>query len=84
MPVLDAMALGAPVVTSNRTATVEAAGGAAVLVDPDDVADIARGMSRVLESPDEFRARSLARAGARTWTDVAREHLDAYRFALTR
>ncbi len=42
---------------------LEAAGGAAVLVDPYDVADIARGIARVLESPDEFRARSLARAG---------------------
>jgi glycosyltransferase involved in cell wall biosynthesis len=84
MPVLDAMALGAPVVTSDRTATVEAAGGAAALVDPFDVADIARGISRVLASPAEFRARSLARAGERTWLDVAREHVDAYRFALGR
>jgi alpha-1,3-rhamnosyl/mannosyltransferase len=84
MPVLDSMALGTPVVTSNRTATVEAAGGAATLVDPYDVADIARGLAAVLDSPDEFRARALARAGTRDWTDVAREHLDAYRFALSR
>jgi glycosyltransferase involved in cell wall biosynthesis len=84
MPVLDSMALGSPVVTSNRTATLEAAGGAAELVDPVNVADIARGIRRVLESPDEYRARSLARAGGRTWADVAREHLDAYRFAMSR
>jgi len=49
MPVLDAMALGAAVVTSNRTAMPATAGGAAVLVDPDDIGDIARGMGRALE-----------------------------------
>jgi glycosyltransferase involved in cell wall biosynthesis len=84
MPVLDSMALGSPVVTSNRTAMLEAAGGAAELVDPDDVAAIARGIRRVLESPAEYRARSLARAAGRTWTDVAREHLDAYDAAWNR
>ncbi len=84
MPVLDAMALGAPVVTSGRTATLEAAGGAASLVNPEDVGDIARGIRAVLESPDEYRARSLARTVGRTWIDVAREHLDAYRTAMSR
>jgi len=84
MPVLDSMALGAPVVTSNRTAMVEASGGAGVLVNPLDVSDIARGIRSVLESSDEYRARSLARAAGRTWTDVAREHLDAYDVAWNR
>ena len=84
MPVLDAMALGAPVVTSNRTAMPEAAGGAAVLVDPSDVVDIARGLRAALARRDELRARSLTRAAGRTWADVAEDHLAAYRFALTR
>ena len=84
MPVLDAMALGAPVVTANRTATLEAAAGAAALVDPADVSDIARGIRESLGSRDGYRARSLARASGRTWTDVAREHVDTYRFAMKR
>jgi len=84
MPVLDAMALGAPVVTSNRTATLEVAGSAAALVNPEEGGDIARGIRAVLESPDEYRARSLRRAAGRTWIDVAREHLDAYRAAMSR
>jgi len=84
MPVLDAMALGAAVVTSNRTAMPEAAGGAAELVNPTDVDDIARGLNEVLAHRDDYRARSLSRAAGRTWADVAQDHMAAYRFALTR
>ena len=45
LPVLEAMVQGTPVVTSRGTATEEAADGAAVLVDPYDPADIARGIA---------------------------------------
>ncbi len=48
MPVVDAMALGAAVVTSRTSSMPEAAGGAAVLVDPRDEADIARGIAAAL------------------------------------
>jgi hypothetical protein len=46
LPVLEAMAQGTPVVTSRGTATEETAGNAAVLVDPMDPHDIARGIDR--------------------------------------
>ena len=51
LPVAEAMAQGAAVVTSSGTSTEEVAGGAAVLVDPFDIADIARGLIEGLGLP---------------------------------
>ena len=82
MPVLDAMALGAAVVTSRTTAMPEAAGGAALLIDPTDEADIARGLAAAIERRDELVALGHKRASARTWADVAAEHTEVYRHAL--
>jgi glycosyltransferase involved in cell wall biosynthesis len=82
MPVLDAMALGAPVVTSRTSAMPQAAGGAAVLVDPRDEADIARGLAAALADRQRLGQRGRDRAGRRTWADVASEHVDVYRHAL--
>src|SRR5918995_458644 len=66
MPVLDAMAFGAPVVASRTTSIPEAAGGAAVLVDPRDPADIARGLVEAMTRRDELRGKGLARASSRS------------------
>jgi glycosyltransferase involved in cell wall biosynthesis len=82
MPVLDAMALGAAVVTSRTTAMPEAAGGAALLVDPRDEGDIARGLATALERRAELIGPGQARAGMRTWAEVAAEHARVYRHAL--
>ena len=71
IPVLEAMASGAPVVTGRGGATEEVAGGAAVLVDPFDVASIAAGLEEATARRDELRAQGLARAGAYSWDDVA-------------
>lgn len=51
LPIVEAMALGTPVLTSRGGATGEVAGGAAMLVDPTDTADIARGIA-ALDSDD--------------------------------
>ena len=82
MPVLEAMALGAAVVTSNRTAMPEAAGGAGVLVDPFDVAAIERGIRDAIARREELSAAGRARAQGRSWADVAAEHVEVYRWAL--
>jgi glycosyltransferase involved in cell wall biosynthesis len=71
IPVLEAMACGAPVVTSRGGATEEVAGGAAVLVDPLDGAAIAAGIEEAAARRDELRALGLERAKAFTWTSVA-------------
>ena len=60
----------------------EAAGGAAVLVDPFDPADIARGLARRSPSATRSSRRVASRAARRNWDDVAGEHLEVYRWAL--
>jgi len=61
LPVLEAMATGAPVVTSTESSLPEVAGDAAVLADPRDVRSIRDALAAVLGSAD--RAEQLRRAG---------------------
>lgn len=84
LPILEAMAAGTPVVTSTATACPETAGGAAVLVDPADVVDIARGLAEALEPERaaDLRARGLARASQCTWRRCAEGTLACYREAI--
>jgi glycosyltransferase involved in cell wall biosynthesis len=78
MPVLEAMACGAPVLASNTSALPEVAGDAALLVDPTDTAAIAAGLARLATDAGlraELRARGLARAAQFTWERCAEETL---------
>lgn len=61
MPIIEAQAVGRPVVTSNLASMPEAAGGGACLVDPFDVSDIRSGLLRILGDPDY--AATLVAAG---------------------
>jgi glycosyltransferase involved in cell wall biosynthesis len=54
MPIIEANSIGRPVVTSNRSPMTEVSGGAAVLVNPDDVISIRDGIKKILEN-SEFR-----------------------------
>ncbi|HEX4941879.1 MAG TPA: glycosyltransferase family 1 protein [Actinomycetota bacterium] len=70
LPVLEAMAHGAPVVTSLGTATEEVAGDAALLVDPLDVDAIAGALARILDDEGQaatMRAMAAERATGFTW-----------------
>jgi len=78
IPVLEAMACGAPVVTSRGGATEEVAGGAAVLVDPHDVSSIAAGIEEAIARRDELRAAGLRRTSAYSWDASARLLVQAY------
>jgi glycosyltransferase involved in cell wall biosynthesis len=71
LPVAEAMAQGTPVITSAGTSTAEVAGGAAVLVDPLDVDDIARGLVAALADRDRLRVAGRARAAELTWDAAA-------------
>ena len=70
LPPIEAMACGAPVVTSNVSSLPEVTGGAAVLVDPYDIESIADGIARVLSDPvlrEELRVKGIARALEFSW-----------------
>jgi glycosyltransferase involved in cell wall biosynthesis len=82
IPVLEAMAAGLPVVTSNRGATAEVAGEAALLVDPLDVAGLAAAIERVVQDRElrmDLIRRGRERAAQFTWERAARETLKLYR-----
>ena len=63
LPPLEAMACGTPVVTSRLSSLPEVVGDAAMLVDPYDVEDIARGLAQALD--DEALRVHLDREGLR-------------------
>lgn len=70
MPILDAMARGVPVLTSNRSATREVAGSAALLVEPRETESIASGLERIAANAalrDRMRAAGLKRAAEFPW-----------------
>ncbi len=84
LPPLEAMACGTPVVTSNVSSLPEVVGDAAVLVNPENVFDIARGIREVLL--DEPRRQELIRRGFEhvgrfSWAEAARQVLEIYREA---
>ena len=74
LPVVEAMACGTPVVCVAGTGVPEAAGGAAVIVEPGDVAGLREAIRRVTYDDAEaarLRAAGLARAGRLTWPAAA-------------
>jgi glycosyltransferase involved in cell wall biosynthesis len=79
LPVAEAMAQGAAVVTSTGTSTEEVAGGAAVLVEPLDVDDIARGIVEAADRRSELGGAARRRAGELTWERSAALTLAVYR-----
>lgn len=87
LPALEALATGAPLVTTMGTAMAELAGEAAVLVPPGDAAALAGALASLVSAgrsdPAVARRRELgtAVAAARTWEGSARLHVDAYRRA---
>jgi glycosyltransferase involved in cell wall biosynthesis len=81
-PVLEAMACGTPVLTSDVSSLPEVAGEAALLVAPRDVDAITDGMDRLLRDDalrEHLRAAGMERAGRFRWEDTARRTADVLR-----
>ena len=84
LPVLEAMACGTPVITSNTSSLPEVVGDAGELVDPTDVEALTEALVGVLSDP--ARAARMAQAGrlraqAFTWQAAAAACVGAYRAA---
>lgn len=78
LPILEAMACGAPVVTSAVSSMPEAAGDAALLVDPYVTASIARGIVDGLVGRARLAEASIAHARMFSWERTAKATLDVY------
>jgi glycosyltransferase involved in cell wall biosynthesis len=84
-PVLEGMACGTPVVTSNVSSLPEVAGDAALLVDPHDVDAIADAIRRILDDSALRKTlieRGIAQAAKFTWEDSARQLCQIYKNVL--
>lgn len=82
MPILEAMACGCPVITSNDSACAEVAGDAAILVSPRNEDELYRAMHKLAYSTElqnEFRKRGKNRASEFSWKICATLHLKEFR-----
>lgn len=85
LPVLEAMTLGCPVVTSNTSSLPEVAGDAALLTSPDDAEELADSLERVIcdrALRQTLIDRGRARAATYSWQRTAQATLAAYRSLL--
>jgi glycosyltransferase involved in cell wall biosynthesis len=85
LPVLEAMARGVPVITSDRSSLKEVASGAALLVDPHDIVGMAEAMHQLLSEEKlqaELKEAGLRRAGEYSWKRTALRTLEAYEEAV--
>ncbi len=82
IPVLESMACGTPVITSNVSSLPEVAGDAALMVDPTDLDALIAALERLIGSEalrHDLATRGLARARAFTWDRSAQQLSDIYR-----
>ncbi len=81
VPPIEAMACGAPVITSNTSSLPEVVGDAALLVDPNNTNKLAQAILRLLEDEqlhEELRQKGYARAQHFTWAKSASKMLSVY------
>jgi glycosyltransferase involved in cell wall biosynthesis len=81
LPIIEAMACGCPVLTSNRGAPAEVAGDAAHLVDPTDIPSIADGMHELVmnaELRNRLKDKGFVRAQKFTWERSARKTINLF------
>jgi glycosyltransferase involved in cell wall biosynthesis len=81
MPLLDAMAHGVPILTSNVSALPEVSGDAALLVNPSDVTSIAEGLGTLIEDQalrEQLAQKGLARCREFTWEKAVEKTWKVY------
>ena len=87
LQILEAMACGTPVLTSNVSSCPEVAGNAALLVNPNSVEELSTGLSKIINEKD-FRStmieRGLKQAAKFSWDRTARETIAVYRTVINK
>lgn len=81
LPVLDAMACGIPVITSNTSSFPEIVGDAGILVDPHDSSSLSDAIQTLLTNPDKhklFSEKALERSKIFSWKTTAKNTHDIY------
>lgn len=84
LPVLEAMACGVPVITTNNSSLKEVAGKGALLVEPNDVNQLSEAMTSMLRDElirKQMIKRGLERAQDFSWERCVDTHVEAYKFA---
>jgi glycosyltransferase involved in cell wall biosynthesis len=87
LPALEALACGTPLVTTAGTAMAEVSGGAALLVAPGSVPELAEALGEVLAggaAVEDRRRQGLDVAAGHTWAASAADHVSVYRWAARR
>lgn len=81
IPILESMACGCPIITSNTSAIPEVAGSGAILIDPYNIEEIANMIEKVIED-NEFRERTISygieRVKLFSWENTAKELINLY------
>lgn len=81
VPPIEAMACGAPVITSNTSSLPEVVGDAALTIDPHNISELAQAITRLIGDEklrEELRQRGYERAQMYTWPKSAQKMLDIY------
>jgi len=81
LPILEAMAVGTPVITSNCSSMPEVAGQAAILIDPQSVDQLVDAMMRIVQDKEErkrFRQFGLRRFSEFSWEKTAHSIIELY------
>lgn len=79
LPVLEAMTVGCPVLTSDRGSLLEVAGGAAVSVDPENTESIVWGIESLIKDREKLIVKGLKRSFNFSWEKTAQETLSIYK-----
>ena len=85
LPILEAMTLGAPVITSNVSSMPEVAGNAALLIDPNNPEELAESILKVISDRQlrqDLIDKGKTRASLFSWENTAKKTLEAYRSIL--
>ena len=82
IPIIEAMQVGTPVITSNIRGMAEVAGDAAILVNPYNIDEITSGMSRLLRDPElraELSRKGMEKASSYSWAKTSEKYLELYK-----